>query len=227
MDNKYEILQAIREAKKHLGEGSDFRIADVMETMEGIAPFLDKEVIIGLKCKNCDSYARGSFPLSNDFWAVDENEHCHEKKTSLKNLNALKLAGCHQYSCQEREELMKLGQDILEEDLRPGFSDRKLYDRSKFASYSVDFRMLSNPGNICIEFGHLTDGGFTCSDIRLYIIKRLDPGFGEDASRKISEAVKKGPVMALEANLQIRRQLDIDYVLEWIAKKRKMDIVYL
>jgi hypothetical protein len=33
--------------------------------------------------------------------------------------------------------------------------------------------------------------------------------------------------MVVKASLQTRRQLDIDYVLEWIAKKRKMDIVYL
>lgn len=227
MNNKHEILNAIREAKKHIGAGADFRITDVLDIMEGIAPFLEKEVIIGLKCKNCDSYASASFPLSNDFWAVDNNEYCHEKNTSLKNLNALKLAGCRQFSSQEKEELMKLGQEILDEDLKPGFKDRKLYDRNRFASYSVAFRLLSNPGNICIEFGHFTDGGFTCSDIRLYIIKRLDPGFGEEASRKISEALKRGPVMAVKANMQIRRQLDIDYVLEYIAKKRKMDIVYL
>jgi len=87
--------------------------------------------------------------------------------------------------------------------------------------------MLSNPGNICIQFGHLTDGGFAGNDIRLFIIRRLDPGFGEEASSRISEALKKGPVMALRASPQIRRQLDIDYVLDWIAKKRKMDIVYL
>jgi hypothetical protein len=54
----------------------------------------------------------------------------------------------------------------------------------------------------------------------------LDPGFGA-ASQKIAEAIKSGPVMIVEASLQTRRPLDIDYVLEWIAKKRKMDIVYL
>ena len=227
MSNKQEILNAVREAKKHIGDGADFRITDAMDIMEGIAPFLEKEVVIGLKCKKCDSYASASFPLNNDFWAVDNHEYCHEKKTSLKNLNAMKLAGCRQFSCQVKEELMKLGQEILDEDLKPGFKDRKLYDRSKFASYSVAFRLLSNPGNICIEFGHLTNGGFAGSDIRLYIMKRLNPGFGEEASRKISEALKRGPVMAVKANMQIRRQLDIDYVLEYIAKKRKMDIVYL
>ena len=227
MDNKNEILSAVREAKKHLGEGADFRISDALDTLEGIAPFLEKEVVIGLKCKRCDNYASSTFPLSGDYWAVDHNEHCHEKKNSFKNLSALKLAVCPQYSRQENEELTELAQLILDEDLKPGFSNRKLYDRSKFASYRADFRILSNPGNVCIEFGHATEDGFNCSDIRLFIIKRLDPGFGEEASRKISEALKNGPVMAVKASLQTRRQLDIDYVLEWIAKKRKMDIVYL
>jgi hypothetical protein len=146
---------------------------------------------------------------------------------SLKNLTALKLAGCPQYSCKEKDDLMNLGRAILEEDLRPGFCERKLYDRSKFASYDVAFRILSNPGNVCIEFGHITDEGFACSDIRLFIMRRLDPGFGVEASQKISEALKTGPIMVVKASLQTRRQLDIDYVLEWIAKKRKMDIVYL
>jgi hypothetical protein len=191
-----------------------------MDIMEGIAPFLEKEVVIGLKCKNCDSYASASFPLSRDFWEADSDEYCHQKENSLKNLNTLKLAGCSQYSSQEREELMRLGQEIIEEDLKPAFCDRKLYDRHKFASYNVAFHLLPNPGNVCIQFGHHTDGGFACNDIRLFIIRRLDPGFGEEASGRISKALKKGPVMALKANPQIRRQLDIDYVLDWIAKKR-------
>jgi hypothetical protein len=55
----------------------------------------------------------------------------------------------------------------------------------------------------------------------------LDPGFGAADSQKISEAMKTGLIMVVKAGLQTRRQLDIDYMLEWIAKKRKMDIVYL
>ena len=227
MDNKNEILFAVREAKRILGEGADFRVADVLAILEGIAPFLDKEVIIELKCKGCDNYASASFPLSKDFCMVDDSEHCHARDVSLKNLTALKLAGCTQYSGKDQEDLANLGRAIMEEDLRPAFSERKLYDRSKFASYSVAFRMLSNPGNVCIEFGHRTDEGFACSDIKLYILRRLDPGFGAADSQKISEAMKTGPIMVVKAGLQTRRQLDIDYMLEWIAKKRKMDIVYL
>ena len=53
MDNKNEILFAVREARKILGDCADFRVAEVLAILEGIAPFLDKEVVIGLKCKGC------------------------------------------------------------------------------------------------------------------------------------------------------------------------------
>jgi hypothetical protein len=75
--------------------------------------------------------------------------------------------------------------------------------------------------------GHRTGEGFACSDIKLYIVRRLDPGFEAVASHKISEAMKGNPIMVVQSSLQTRRQLDIDYVLDWIAEKRKMDIVYL
>jgi len=225
--DKNEILFAVREAKRALGASADFRVADALAVLEGIAPFLDKEAIIRMKCKSCDNYASASFPLTNDFWAVDGSEHCHAKEASLKNLTALKLAGCPLYSQKAQEELEALGKAILEEDLRPAFFERKLYDRSKFASYSVAFRLQPGKGNVCIEFGHMTDEGFACCDLKLYLLKRLDPGFGAEASRKIALAMKSGPVLVVNAGLQTRKLLDIDYVLEWIAKKRKMDIVYL
>jgi hypothetical protein len=227
MDNRNEILFAVREAKRNLGEGADFRVADALAILEGIAPFLNKEIVIGMKCKSCDNYASASFPLSRDFWAVDDSEYCHAKDASLKNLTASKLAGCPQYSCQASLDLITLGTAIMEEDLRPAFQERKLYDRSKFASYSVAFRLQSSPGKVCIELGHRTDEGFACSDIKLYILRRLDPGFGAVATQKISEAMKGSPIMVVQSSLQTRRQLDIDYVLEWMAEKRKMDIVYL
>jgi hypothetical protein len=227
MDNRNEILFAVREARRNMGQAADFRVADALTILEGIAPFLNKENIIAMKCKNCDNYAKATFPLSRDFWAVDENEYCHARDASLKNLTATKLAGCPQYSSQASQELIDLGTAIMEEDLRPAFQERKLYDRSKFASYTVAFRLQSSPGNVCIELGHRTDEGFACSDIRLYILRRLDPGFGAVASQKIAEAMKSSPIIVVQSSQQTRRQLDIDYVLEWIAEKRKMDIVYL
>jgi len=226
MDNKNEILFAVRDARRNLRDTEDFRIADMLEVFEGIAPFLDKETVIRMKCRGCDNYAQAFFPLNHDFVAVEKSEYCHAKESSLKNLSALKLAGCPQYSTSAQEELFALAKTILEEDLRPALAERKLYDRSKFASYSVAFRLEKSNGNVCIEFGRMTDEGFLGGDVKLYILRRLDPGFGA-ASQKIAEAIEKGPVMVVEASLQTRRPLDIDYVLEWIAKKRKMDIVYL
>lgn len=210
-----------------MGQAADFRVADALTILEGIAPFLNKENIIAMKCKNCDNYAAATFPLNRDFWAVDENEYCHAKDASLKNLTASKLAGCPQYSSQASHELIALGTAIMEEDLRPAFQERKLYDRSKFASYTVAFRLQSSPGNVCIELGHSTDDGFACSDIKLHILRRLDPGLGAVASQKIAEVMKSSPIIVVQSSQQTRRQLDIDYVLEWIAEKRKMDLVYL
>jgi hypothetical protein len=227
MDNRNEILFAVREARKNLDEGADFRVADALAILEGMAPFLSRETIIGMKCRSCDNYATASFPLSHDFWVVDESEYCHGKDASFKNLTAAKLAGCTQYSCQVSRELADLGNAIMEEDLRPAFQERKLYDRSKFASYSVAFRLQPSPGKVCIQLGHRTEDGFACGDIALYILRRLDPGFGAAESQKISEAMKGDPIIVVKSGMQTRRQLDIDYVLEWIAKKRKMDIVYL
>ncbi len=227
MDSKNEIVSAVREAKKNLGEAADFRVADALAILEGMAPFLDRQTVVSIKCRSCDNYARASFPLSRDFHAVEEDDYCHARQASIKNLTVSKLASCSYYSRQASEDLLELGREIMEEDLVPAFKERKLYDRSKFASYSVAFRLVSLPGMVCIKLGHEVDGGFACSDIKIYILRRLDPGFGADASQKISQAVKGGPIMVVQSGLQTRRQLDIDYVLEWIAERRKMDIVYL
>ena len=227
MSNKNEILFAVREAKGILGADPDFRVKDAFAIFEGIAPFLDKEKIIGMKCECCDNYASASFTLSNDFWIVDKSEYCHSKDASLKNLTALKLASCTQYTRKSQEDLENLAKAIIEEDLKPAFRERKLYDRILFANYNVDFWLKSGPGKVSIEFGHKTNERFACSGIELYLLKRLDPGFGEQASRKITEALKNGVVLVVKASPGTRKQQDIDYVLEWIAKKRKMDIVYL
>jgi len=78
-----------------------------------------------------------------------------------------------------------------------------------------------------VEFGHKSGEEFIGSELRLYVLRRLDPGFGPDCAR-IAEAMKKDRlVIVVKASQQIRRLLDVDYVLEWIAEKRKMDIVYL
>ena len=227
MDSKNEIVSAVREAKKNLGEAADFRVADALAILEGMAHFLDRETVVKIKCKSCDNYASASFPLSRDFHAVEEDDYCHARQVSIKNLAVSKLASCSHYSRHASEDLLELAREIMGEDLVPAFKERKLYDRNKFASYSVAFRLVPLPGMVCIELGHEVDRGFACSDIKIYIMRRLDPGLGADASQKISQAMKGGPIMAVQSGSQTRRQLDIDYMLEWIAERRKMDIVYL
>ncbi len=228
MDNKNEILFAVREAKGSLGASTNFRINDALAMLEGIAPFLDKEAIIKMKCKSCDNYASASFPLTGDFWVIDNADYCYAKEASLKNLPSPKLASCTQYTRESQDDLERLAKAIMEEDLGPAFMERKLYDRRLFTSCSVAFRLQSSPGIVCIEFGHKKSESFICSsDLKLCLLKRLDPGFDPETSRKIAEALKHGPVLVVKASPQTRRHEDIDYMFEWIAKKRKMDIVYL
>lgn len=228
MENKNELLLAIKEAKKNLREGIDFRVADMLAAFEGIAPFLDRETVMNMKCRGCDSYAESFFPLSNDFHAVETEEYCHCKKLSHKNLSLLKIVACESYSQEGQAELLKMANTVLEEDLKPAFAERKLYDRNSFANYSVDFRIKSKAGRVCIGLGHSRKGQFEEGGIRLYLLRRLDPGFGPEPSEKISSAIVEERLMiVVEAGVQTRRMLDIDYVLEWIAQKRKMDIVYL
>jgi hypothetical protein len=122
---------------------------------------------------------------------------------------------------------LELASSVVEEDLRPALADKKLYDRNAFASYDVDYRTIQERSMVCIEFGHKDGGNFVESGIKICILRRLDPGFGEDAAR-IKAAHKYGrPVMVVMAARQIRRQMGIDEVLEGIAEKREMDIVYL
>jgi len=227
MEDKNELLFAVKEAKKNLREGTDFRAADMLAAFEGIAPFLDRETVMNMKCRGCDSYAGSFFPLSNDFWVVEKQEYCHCKKLSLKNLSLLKISSCDNYSQKAQKELMETASSILDEDLKPAFAERRLYDRNLFANYSVDFQITADTGKVCIDLGHKFKGRFEPGGIRLCLVRRLDPGFGSEASQKIASIMKGRPLIMIEASVQTRRLLDIDYVLEWIAQKRKMDIVYL
>lgn len=231
MENKDEILLAIRAARRDLKEGRTFRAEEMLAFLEGMANFLDKEHIIWSKCINCDSYAKSFFPLESDFYAVDKHEYCHSKKISLQNLNWQKIGSCLQYSDISQIEMETLARSIVREDLEPAFSERKLYSRAKFASYKASFNIFKDAGKVCIEFGHKCGEEFIASSLKLNLLRRLDPGIEPQASKRIAlvmkEGQKSGPVLFVDASQQTRRQLDIDYVLEYIAQKRKMNIVYL
>ncbi len=227
MEKDNELLIAIEDIKRCLEGQLDPGAIEALAALEGIMPFLDKRTIVSIKCKGCDNYALSSFPTLDDLCTIDSCDYCHANRLSLDRLGTLKMAGCTEYSQKAQKDLESLANAILDEDLKPAFEDRKLYDKKRFASYKASFRMSQKPGNICIEFGYELDGTFTPSDLKLCILRRLDPGFGPLASQKITGVLKERPILFIAANKQIRRQMDIDYILEWIAKKRKMDIVYL
>lgn len=227
MGKDNELAAAINEIKRCL-EGHENQCSrDAINALEGIAPFLDKNTIIDIKCKGCDNCALSSFPSLNDLCTIDNSDYCHANRLPMDRLSILRMAGCNKFSQKAQNDLECLASAILEEDLKPAFEDRKLYDKKRFASYKASFRMIQNPGNICIELGYESDGAFTPSDLKLCILRRLDPGFGPIASQKIASVLKDKPILLVAANKQTRRQMDIDYILEWIAKKRKLDIVYL
>jgi hypothetical protein len=227
MENKDDILLAIRAARKDLKEGRPFRAEEMLALLEGMAHFLDKELFIELKCRNCDNYAKSFFPLEGDFYAVDNHEYCHAKKISLPNLNWQKIGSCMEYTDLALKEMENQANSIVEEDFKAAFAERKLYDRTNFASYKVSFNIHKDAGKVCIEFGHRSGEEFIAADMKLCILRRLDPGIETEAAKKIAPVIEKGPVVFVEANEQTRRQLDIDYILEYIALKRKMNIVYL
>jgi hypothetical protein len=223
---KNELLSAIREARKALREGADPRLVDILAVLEGIAPFLDKSSVVNIKCRGCDSYARASFPLKDDLYAVENHSYCHAKKLSLKNLGLLKIMACQDFSQKARREMAEQAAGFLE-DLRTAFADKKLYDKGLFASFPVEVNLQEETDKACMELGHWYDGAFKGSGIKLHLLRRLDPGFGATASEKIAEAQREGPILVAEIGPEERRPPDLSSILEGIARKRKMDIVFI
>jgi hypothetical protein len=225
-----ELLLAVRDARRELQEGDKpkpkYRTEDMLDILEGLATFLDRDALVKLKCSTCDHYSRSSFSVPGDFTTVDQTEYCHARKISLPHLKILRIAGCKDYSKEAQRDLVDLATAVLEEDLRPSFEERKLYDRQQFTSHTAEFRMNVDCGRACIEFGHMAGDEFVSADIRLYILRRIDPGLGP-GTEKIAKVIRDRPVLAVAMSCKTRKMADIDYVLDWIAGKRKMDIVYL
>ncbi|HPJ30914.1 MAG TPA: hypothetical protein PLZ42_05930 [Methanothrix sp.] len=222
-----ELLFAVKAAQQSLPAGASPQIAEILAFVEGMAPFLKKDTLIQLKCYSCDNYAPSFFPVDDDVSIVEPRAYCHAKKQPHHHLNLFTIAKCPEHSREAQRELSKLAKSVVEEDLRPALADKKLYDRNAFASYDVDYRIIPERSMVCIEFGHDDDGDFVESGIKICILRRLDPGFGEGAA-KIKAVHKYGrPVMVVMAARQIRRQMGIDEVFEGIAEKREMDIAYL
>ncbi|MHC1631437.1 MAG: hypothetical protein ACXQT4_03975 [Methanotrichaceae archaeon] len=226
-DDKDELRFAIKAAEQSLPKGTNYHIGEILAFLEGMAPFLDKDNIVRLKCHNCDNYATSFFPVEGDFEVVTEHEYCHAKKQTLQHLSFFTIAKCMEYSKNTQKELLDLANTIVEKDLCSTLADKRLYDRNFFASYDVKFLIKPQIDKVCIEFGHKTNGDFVESGIRLCLLRRLDPGFGEQ-TLKIKAAQKHGKViMVAMVGRQIRRQMGIDGILDKIAEKYDMDIVYL
>ncbi len=226
-DCQDELLFAVKAAQQSLTEGTSPNVREVLGFVEGMAPFLDRDTLIQLKCASCDNYAPSFFSGEEEFGVVEPRAYCHSKRQPLHHLNLFTIAKCLEHSREGQEELLELANSVVEEDLRPALADKKLYDRNAFASYDVDYRTISKRSMVCIVFGHDDEGEFVESGIRVCILRRLDPGFGEDTAKIRAVQTYGRPVMVVMAARQIRRQMDIDEVFEGIAEKREMDIVYL
>jgi hypothetical protein len=224
--DRNELLLAIREARKTLRGGADIRLTDILAVFEGIAPFLDRNIVISIKCKGCDSYARASFPLKDDFYAVENQSYCHVKKLSLKNVSLPKIMACQDFSQNARREMAELAATLLE-DLRAAFAEKKLYDKNLFASFNVEVNLREDNEKVCMELGHLSSDAFKGSGIKLHLLRRLDPGFGATASGKIAKVLRDRPILVAETGPQERRAADLGSILEDIARRRKMDIVFI
>jgi hypothetical protein len=221
-----ELLSAVKEARKALREGADPRLVDILGILEGIAPFLDKNTVMDIKCQVCDNYAQASFPLEDDFYAVENQSYCHAKKLSLKNVSLLKVMACQYFSQKARREAAEMAAALLA-DLRAAFSDTKLYDKKLFASFNADVELHEENGHICLELGHWSGGTFNGSSIKLHLLRRLDPGFGPEASEKIAKALRNQSTLVAERGPQERQPPNLAATLEGIAERRKMDIVFI
>lgn len=227
MNTKDELLFAVKAAQHSLPPNANSGVGDILAFLEGMARFLDKDTILKMKCQNCDNYASSFFPIGKDFEVVDSHEYCHAKKQPFHHMTLFTIARCLEYSEDSQKELLKLAWNVVDENLRPALEDHKLYDRHIFASYDVEYHVEPDNDKACIELGHKANGRFEGSGIKLYILSRLDPGWGA-ASKEINERIQYDrQVVVVSASHQMRRWMGLDDVLGNIAKKRKMDIVYL
>ncbi|MBN1323168.1 MAG: hypothetical protein JW986_04100 [Methanotrichaceae archaeon] len=225
-EGKDELQFIVRAAQQGLPEGLNHRIGDILSFVEGMAPFLDKETIMKMKCRECDEYASSYFPLGDEYDVVDSHEYCHEKAMPFHHLSLFAIAKCTAYSKERQIHLERLALDLVEE-LHSLLVDKKLYDRRTFACFPIDFQATPHGRGVFIELGHTGEDGFSGSGIRLHLLERLDPGFGPFSS-EIERSLAKGEsTLVAEASNAARRALDLDRILGRMAERRKMNIVYL
>ncbi|NYT02606.1 MAG: hypothetical protein GKC10_07620 [Methanosarcinales archaeon] len=227
MNTKDELLFVVKNAQHSLPSGINNRIGDILNFVEGMAQFLDKDTVIDMKCRTCDNYGSSFFPLEGDYKVVDCHEYCHVKRQPLHHMTLLTIAKCLDYTKDKQTRLEALARTIMEEDLRPALASQKLYDRRLFRNFPLEYRISRNAERVCIRLGHVSDEQFVDGDVNLYLLRRLDPEYA-DLSARIMAGLQKGEaVMVVEGNQNTRRQLGLEEVLDRMGNRRKMDIVYL
>jgi hypothetical protein len=227
-DDNNELLFAVKAVEQSLPKGTNYHMAELLAFIEGMAPFLDRDTLIDLKCQGCDNYATSFFPVEDDLDIVEAHEYCHAKKQMLHHQAFFTIAKCMEYSNEVQKELQEMAEAVVEEDLRPGLAGKKLYDRKLFASYDVELRIEPRVGeNVSIEFGHKANGDFVESGIWICLLRRLDPELCEHSAKIVTVQNHGQTTMVVMIGRQIRRQLGVDAILEKIAETRDMDIVYI
>ncbi|MGB3944747.1 MAG: hypothetical protein WBK88_08160 [Methanothrix sp.] len=222
-----ELLFAVKAAEQSLPMGVSHDVGEILDFVKGMAPFLNRQTLIQIKCSCCDNFSPSFFPSEGEYGVVESRPYCHAKEQPLHHLNLFTIAKCAEYSRVAQTILLEMAGCVVEEDLRPALAGKKIYDRNAFASYDVDYMTILERGRVCIEFGHQVEGGFIESGITVCILSRIDPGLGEDSTKIKAVQTYGRPVMVVLASRHVRRQMDIDEVLIGIAEKRGMDIVFL
>lgn len=205
---------------------SSAQIIDMLEILEGLAPFLDKAKVIELKCKNCDSYAPCFFPLEDDYDVIDTHAYCHKKGQPLHHLTFLSIAKCRDFSRKAQMELVDLAKSLMEE-LRYTLRGRKIYDHNEFANYPIAFELSQDSDKVTIQLGHMSeDGTFVMGDAHVILARRPDPRLGSKASR-IGRALHDSDLVILvEASRSAMRHLGLKDAVDKIAASHGIPVIY-
>lgn len=205
---------------------SSAQIIDMLEILEGLAPFLDKTRVIDLKCKNCDNYAPCFFPLEDDYDVIDTHAYCHKKGQPLHHLTFLSIAKCRDFSRKAQMDLADLAKKLVEE-LRDALRGRKIYDHNEFANYPIAFELSQDSDRVTIQLGHLSeDGAFVMGDVHIHLVRRPDPRLGNKASQ-IGRALHDSDLVILvEASRSAMKHLGLKDAVGRIAASHGIPVIY-
>ncbi|MCX8206894.1 MAG: hypothetical protein N3G75_03580 [Methanothrix sp.] len=205
---------------------SSAQIIDMLEILEGLAPFLDKTKVIELKCKNCDNYAPCFFPLEDDYDVIDTHAYCHKKGQPLHHLTFLSIAKCRDFSRKAQMELADLAKRLMEE-LRSALRNMKIYDHNEFANYPIAFELSQDSDRVTIQLGHMSeDGAFVMGDARVLLVRRPDPRLGNKASQ-IGRALHDSDLVILvEASRSAMKHLRLKDTVGKIAASHGIPVIY-